>query len=177
MNNDYLELENLELQITPSSLGIMNNSQLLNDHLKKENERNNFCPSQTLESARNQCNPKRHKTTRSLRSFPTACKVACQSLEMFDTCLLFKFDLSCVFQPVPGSQIVTGKAREYGKGAKEWGRRESERRTQPLLSSVSSLFCVRAFSIPRARLSRSLEQAISLQLTPTAFSWQFGRFS
>ena len=26
---------------------------------KKENERNNFCPSQTLESARNQCNPKR----------------------------------------------------------------------------------------------------------------------
>ena len=64
---------------------------------------------------------------------------------------------------------MTGKAREYGKGAKEWGRRESERRTQPLLSSVSSLFFVRAFSIPRARLSRSLEQAISLQLTPTAF--------
>ena len=61
------------------------------------------------------------------------------------------------------------EAREYGEGAKEWGRRESERLALPLLSSVSSLFCARAFSIPRARLSRSLEQAISLQLTPTAF--------
>ena len=89
-----------------------------------------------------------NKTTRSLRSFPRACKGACQSLEMFDPWPLFKFDMSCVYQPVPGSQIVTGKAREYGKGAKEWGRRESERRTQPLLSPVSSLFCVRAFSIP-----------------------------
>ena len=60
------------------------------------------------------------------------------------------------------------EAREYGEGAKEWGRRESERLAPPL-PSVSSLFCARAFSIPRARLSRSLEQAISLQLRPTAF--------
>ena len=72
---------------------------------------------------------------------------------------------------------MTGKAREYGKGAKEWGRRESEMRTPPLLPSVSSLFCVRAFSIPRARLSRSLEQAISLQLTPTAVFVVIGSLS
>ena len=42
MNNEYLELENRELWITPSSQGIMNNSWLLNDPIKTDDERNNF---------------------------------------------------------------------------------------------------------------------------------------
>ena len=42
MNNEYLELENRELWITPSSLGIINNLWLLNDPIKTDDERNNY---------------------------------------------------------------------------------------------------------------------------------------
>ena len=42
MNNEYLELGNRELWITPSILGIMNNSWLLNDPIKTDDERNNY---------------------------------------------------------------------------------------------------------------------------------------
>ena len=57
-----------------------------------------------------------------------------------------------------------GKARKSGEGAKEWGRRESVRREKIGTGQESFLPCffffrVRAFSIPRARLSRRLGQA------------------
>ena len=58
-----------------------------------------------------------------------------------------------------------GKAPEYGEDAKVKGE------NHPPLSSFLPFFRVRAFSISRARLSRSLEQAISLQFTPNALSW------
>ena len=53
------------------------------------------------------------------------------------------------------------RARENGGGARKKGEgRERELRRLPLSPVFSfSFFLVRAFSIPRARLSRSLEQA------------------
>ena len=80
--------------------------------------------------------------------------------------------LSGRFQTVPGSQIV-GKmrkcrARENGGGAGKKGKRGGRERViisfttlfrRLPLSPVSSSFFFRAFSIPLARLSRSLEQA------------------
>ena len=58
-----------------------------------------------------------NKTPGSLRSFPTACKVACI------VCLL-----------------ACSRLSDSGEGARVWGRRESERHKPPLLSPVSSLF-------------------------------------
>ena len=80
--------------------------------------------------------------------------------------------LSGRFQTVPGSQIM-GKtrkcrARENGGGAGKKGKRGGRERViisfttlfrRLPLSPVSSSFFFRAFSIPLARLSRSLEQA------------------
>ena len=76
--------------------------------------------------------------------------------------------LSGRFQTVPGSQIV-GKTRKWGRGGKK-GKTRGERerviisfttlfRRLPLFPVSSRFFLFRAFSIPQARLSRSLEQA------------------
>ena len=53
MNNEYLELENPELWIILSSLGIVNNSKLLNNPIKTEDERNDF----NFSAHRRQWNP------------------------------------------------------------------------------------------------------------------------
>ena len=58
--NICMELENPELWIILSSLGIVNNSKLLNSHKngRRKKQFQLFCPSQTLESAWNPWNPK-----------------------------------------------------------------------------------------------------------------------
>ena len=58
----------------------------------------------------------------------------------------------------PGGGIACSRLSDSGEGAKEWGRRES------------------AFSIPRTRLSRSLEQAIQIRSSLAAYQEITGGF-